>query len=479
MLASQPSGPGVGSHLTSMKADGSRLFIHTADVRGRFITRRRILFTVLIAIYLALPLVHIGGHPAMHLDVAARRFYLFGGTFNAQDFWRMLFVLTTVGFSLLFVTAWRGRVWCGWACPQTVFLEGVFRPIERFFDGPRERRIREQGAPWTAGKVARTVGKHATYLAVSSFIAHAALSLFLSTKDLAGMISEGPANHLTPFIWSVVVTGILYFNFSWFREQLCVVICPYGRLQSAMHDRDSIIIGYDAGRGEPRGRMLKVAQPEAPQGAPAAAEQRRGDCVDCRKCVAVCPTGIDIRNGLQLECLACTQCIDACDEVMDKLGKPRGLIRYDSLPGLQGQPRRVLRPRLILYGTLLAAAVTALTLSLVTRTPFEYNLLRFPGLPYVLEGTRIRNQLEVHLVNKNPTESTFQVKIEAPAGVEVVVSKPEVKLGSLEEVRIPLVLIAERGKQALPFTFQLEVVDGASGEVRRKEERFLAPPGMK
>ncbi len=464
---SQPQGPGTG-HLASIKEDGSRLAIHPSDVHGRFITRRRVVFALLIAIYVALPLVQVGGHPAIHLDIASRHFYLFGKTFNAQDFWLVLFLLTTAGFSLLFATAWLGRVWCGWACPQTVFLEGVYRQIERWIDGPRERRLKAAAGPWTPARVLRAVAKHGAWVLVSWLLAHVFLALFLSAKDLSAMVTHDPAGHPVAFAWAMAVTGALYFNFAWFREQLCVVLCPYGRLQSAMHDRDSLIIGYDLTRGEPRGRLVK-----AKQGAPDA--PRQGDCVDCRKCVTACPTGIDIRNGLQMDCIACAQCVDACDEVMDKLGRPRGLVRYDSLNGLAGQPSRVLRPRLFAYGAFLLVSVTALSMSLLRRTPFEANLLRFQGSPYLLEGSTVRNQFELHLVNKHPTSSTFTLKVELPVEASVVLPQKEVTLASLEDFRVPLFVTVERAEK-LPFSFRILVTDQGSGKVKDLEARFLGPP---
>jgi polyferredoxin len=482
--------------LGSVKADGSRNALHPADVRGRYLARRRALYAALIAFYVALPLVPVGGHPAVHLDVAARRFYLFGQTFNAQDLWLLLLVLTTAGFALLFVTAWLGRVWCGYACPQTVFLEGVYRRVERWVDGPRERRLKAQGAPWTAGRLAREGVKHGLYLAISWALAHVALAFFVSYAELRAMVVEGPAAHLTLFLWSMGVTGALYLNFAWFREQLCIAVCPYGRLQSAMTDRDSLIIGYDARRGEPRGRAL----PRAPSQARAAGEAiaarlsaaassgldtaasapasapARGDCVDCARCVVVCPTGIDIRHGLQMECIGCAQCVDACDEVMGKLGRPAGLIRYDSLRGLAGEGRRVVRPRLLAYGALLLTSTAALGAGLVTRTPFEANLLRRQGAPYGLDGALVRNQLELHLVNKNPGPTTFAVSVESPVPAQVVLPAPEVSVGSLESTHVPILVALERGHLSRPVLLTVRVRDAASGEVREVQTRFVGPP---
>ncbi|WP_426745411.1 cytochrome c oxidase accessory protein CcoG [Myxococcus faecalis] len=466
--APQRDGPPRIDQLSSIHADGSRKAIHPSDVSGRFITRRRVMFAVLLGIYVALPLVDVGGHPAVHLDVAARRFYLFGATYNAQDFWRVLFLGTALGFGLLFVTAWLGRAWCGWACPQTVFLEGLYRPIERLFDGPRERRLKQETSPWTPLRVARATAKHGAYVGVSLLVAHAALSLFVSAGGLVSMVSSGPATSPVAFTWAMAVTGALYFNFAWFREQLCVVVCPYGRLQSAMQDRDSLIVGYDTRRGEPRGRMVKVL--------PAHAAPPRGDCVDCRRCVTACPTGIDIRHGLQMECLACAQCIDACDEVMDRIGRPRGLIRYDSLKGLAGEPRRILRPRLALYGLLFVASVVGLVWTLARRVPFEANLLRFQGMPYLVEEGQVRNQFELHLVNKNPEPTTFTLSIQAPPSARGVIPQSQVKLGSLESFRVPLFILAPQGSTEVPFNFIVEVADSASGEVKRMEARFLGPP---
>ena len=489
-------GPNL-DRLSSIKEDGSRNTIHPADVKGRFVTGRRIVYAVLIAIYVLLPFVKIGGHPALYLDIASRRFFLFGLTFNAQDAWLVFFLLMTVGFGLLFFTAWLGRVWCGWACPQTVFLEGVYRTIERFFEGPREKRMRAAKGPMTLRLFARKAGKQAAFLLVSLALAHVFISFFVSIESLWKMVRQDPREHWVAFLWVMSVTALLYFNFAWFREQLCIVVCPYGRLQSAMADRHSLVIGYDVARGEPRGKITraeraqKLALPQLPADAKvagptplealaaeavAAPARTKGDCIDCRRCVVVCPTGIDIRNGLQLECIGCAQCVDACDEVMDKIGRPRGLIRYDSLAGLAGEERQVLRPRLFVYGAALAVVFAGLILgAVVGRNPFEANLIRVRGAPWIVDAGKIRNQYELHLVNKNAGATEFTIDVSVPEGAEVVVPSRQVKLDSLQSFRLPIFVSMEQDDFRQPFEVEVEVRDGASSRQKLVEGRFLGP----
>ena len=453
---------------SSIRPDGRRVAIHPIDVRGRFISARRIVFAVLMALYVAAPLVHVGGHPAVHLDVVNRHFFLFGATFNAQDFWIVLFLATALGFGLLLLTAWHGRAWCGWACPQTVFLEGLYRPIERWIDGTRARRLKRAGEPFTFANAARAVVKHALYVALSLLLSHVALSLFLSAADLSAMVREGPAKHPVPFTWSVVVTGALYFNFAWFREQLCVVLCPYGRLQSVLHDRDSIVIGYDVTRGEPRGprRRLPVVSEQEP---------KSGDCIDCKKCVYACPTGIDIRNGLQMECVACAQCIDVCDDVMTRIARPQGLIRFASQNELDGKARRVWRPRLAIYLVLSVGTILALVLSLSGRTSFEANLVRPPGVPWVIEDGRVRNQLEIHLVNKNPGTAGFHVVASASIPADIRLGQERISLASFEGARIPVMVTFARTDAHPGVKLEVDITDDARGTTRRQWVRLVAP----
>ncbi len=445
----------------ALPSDGKRHAIQPADVRGRFHRARNVVLAVLLALWAALPWVSLRGHPAVFLDVDERRFFLFGTTFNAQDTWMLFFVLTGVGFGLVYATAVAGRVWCGWACPQTVFLEGIFRRIERMVEGPRASRMRRNARPWTAGKVVRKLAKHTLYLAASFFVAHVFLSYFASLPKTLQMVRQSPSAHPEAFAWAAAMTALFYGNFAWFREQLCVVLCPYGRLQSALLDEHSLVVGYDAGRGEPRAK-------KGMEGA--------GDCVDCRRCVVVCPTGIDIRNGTQMECLACTACIDACDEVMDKLGRKRGLVRYDSQDGLAGKPRKILRPRVVLYAVLLLVGVAVAALATRTRRDFEVGMLRLPGEPYAMEGGEVRNMLQLHLVNKRASAAGYRVEVEPVPGMTAVVSMPSVTLQALSDARVPLVLSMRKERFHGGFPIKVNVTRaGDPRDATLVSATFLGP----
>lgn len=433
----------VVDNRSSIRNDGSRNYVHPADVHGRFTRARNAVFAALIAVYAIIPWVRINGRPAVQIDIEHRRFFLFGSTFNAQDIWMMFFLLTGVGFALVSLTAVAGRVWCGWACPQTVFLEGVFRKIERLIQGSREKRLRRNAGPFTFDTFWRKALTHALYLLGSLLLAHVFLSYFVSLPELFRMVRANPAAHPEAFAWAVGITAVLYFNFSWFREQTCVVLCPYGRLQSVLIDDDSLVIGYDVARGEPRGK------------ARAKAEGTAGDCVDCNRCVVVCPTGIDIRNGLQMDCVACTACIDACDEVMDKLHRPRGLIRYDSLHGLRGEARKFVRPRLGIYAVLGLLGLLVATFALRRHMDFEANVLRLPGDPYVVEDGVVRNAFQIHLVNKSGGRETFDVTPRARPETTFVMPMREVTLGAMAGTELPVFITLPA--RAFHGDFQAEI----------------------
>jgi cytochrome c oxidase accessory protein FixG len=446
-------------------ADGHRKFVYTADVHGRFTKYRRLGFAALIAIWIAAPLVRVGQHPLVFLDVEHRKFFLFGASFNAQDVWLMFFVLTGIAFTLAFLTSILGRVWCGWMCPQTVFLDFIFRPIERFVEGPREKRMRRDKGPWTLEKTARKLVKHVLYLGAAFFVAHVVLSFFVSIPAVLKMVVHKPSEHPEAFGWAAAMTLLFYGNFAFFREQLCLIVCPYGRLQASFVDADSLVIGYDQKRGEPRGKATGAARSHsAPD---------KGDCVDCNRCVVVCPTGIDIRNGLQLDCIGCAACIDACDDIMDKLGRKRGLVRYDSDRGLKGEERRILRPRLYVYMAMGVAGVVAFSIALFSRKSFEANLLRSPGAAFVTEGDTVRDAFNIHLVNKRDAAGRFTIAVPSD-GLSYSVASTTIELGPLQDTKIGLVVSSPKG-QSKDRPFILDIRREDDGEVKHVEGRFVGP----
>jgi cytochrome c oxidase accessory protein FixG len=446
----------------TINTDGSRNFLHPADVKGRWQRRKNAVFALLIAIYAVLPWIVVRGRPAVLIDIPGREAFLFGKTFTNQDFYLLFFLLSGIGFGLFVLTALWGRVWCGFACPQTVYLEGVFRRIERWIEGPRDTRIRRNRGPISRDKAARKLVKHLIFLGLSLLVAHVFIAYFIPARDLWGVVRSAPSQHWTAFLWVVGMTGIIYFDFSWFREQTCLVVCPYGRLQSAMIDSDTIVIGYDGRRGEPRSRTVEAA----------------GDCVDCRRCVVVCPTGIDIRNGLQLECVGCANCVDACDEIMERLGKPRGLVRYDSRRGFEsGTRRRLLRPRVALYAALGMVGLTVASIAVARRASFEVHALRTRGMPYTLEGGAIRNLLQVNIQNKGTERHVFFISMDAEGhgDVETVIAQPRLVLDGLADATVPIFATIRQDAYTEGFPLMIAVRDSASGEERQVEAHFLGP----
>jgi cytochrome c oxidase accessory protein FixG len=415
--------------VTTIRDDGSRRFIHPADVRGRFTAMRSLAGLVLMAVYVALPWIPVNGNPAVFLDVSNRQVHLFGLTLAPQDYWLAFFLVTGAGFILFYLTALLGRVWCGWACPQTVFLD-LIRRVERLIEGDSVARQGLDASPWTTGKVIRRGLKNLVFTLFALALAHVFLSYFVSLRGLYSMVLQSPLEHWSAFIFVFLMTGALWFDFAWFREQFCIVMCPYGRLQSALIDDDSIVIGYDRKRGEPRG---KLNTPGA------------GDCIDCRRCVQVCPTGIDIRQGLQLECIACSSCIDACDEVMDKLNRPRGLVRYDSTKGLAGLKRRFIRPRMLLYTALLLLGAVVMTVSVCSFRPATVSVVRMTGEPFYVEDGNVRNQFLIRIINKQNHVEIFKIRLlDAPEGWICGGSEDQVPVSALSEQIRPLIIVAPR-----------------------------------
>lgn len=361
------------SRLSTTGAKGERLFLYPADVKGFYRTQRIRVQIALIIFFLILPWIKIQGRQAILLNITERHFEIFGLSLRAHNAPLLIFVLAAAAFGLFFATAVFGRVWCGWACPQTVFIDGLFRRIERWVEGSAPKRQKLADEPLSVSKILKRTLKWSLYIICTLIITHSFLAYFVGTESLEEMILRPPAENLGSFLFMLISSLLILFDFAWFREQFCTILCPYGRLQSVLMDGTSTIVAYDIARGEPR-RTQEMKQSPS---------QKTGDCVNCYRCVQVCPTGIDIRRGLQMECIACTACMDACDEVMTKINKPTGLIRYDSL--IPKQKKAFLNLRAALYLTLCLISLGALITSLALIKPVDIEVLRAKDSPYTTQ----------------------------------------------------------------------------------------------
>ena len=390
----------VGRVLPTLNQDGSRRWIRPKPSFGRHYANRRVVAYALMFVFFIIPYIRVGGKPLVLLDLPRRQFTIGGTTFLPTDTLLLMLLMASILITIFLLTAILGRVWCGWACPQTVYMEFVFRPIERLFEGGRSgsvaldaKHIRGQLSP-------RRLAKYATYFVLALFLAHTFLAYFVGIDQLKVWVTRSPVNHPTSFAIMALTTGAIMFDFTFFREQTCMVACPYGRWQSALLDKQSLIVAYDAKRGEPRARG-KVRPANA------------GDCIDCGACTLTCPTGIDIRDGLQMECVHCTQCADACDAIMEKIGKPKGLIRYSSIAALAGEKPKRLRPRVVLYPVALAVTFGGFLVALATKSPADITILRGLGEPYVIEADgRVANQIRVKIANRTAEPRSYTIGVD-------------------------------------------------------------------
>lgn len=449
--------------LSTLTAEGKRRWVYPTRSKGRFDRRRLIVAWVLIALFVGLPLIKINGKPAILLHLATREFTFFGTTFYPTDTFLLLLILVGSVFSIILLTALLGRVWCGWGCPQTVYLEYVFRPIERWIEGPEHVRKRRNEGPWTFEKMWRKSARFGIYLIISLGLAHVFLAYFVGWDDLSSWLTRSPLEHSGSFFTMAFTTGLILFDFGYFREQMCTITCPYARMQSVLLDSDSLIVSYDPSRGEPRARRgKKKLALEAAGEIPA-----QGDCIDCAACVRTCPTGIDIRDGLQMECIACTQCVDACDVIMDNIGKPRGLIRYTSENEIAGKRARNFRPRTVIYLTIFAAIVVVLGALLATRSSFDINVGRVTGAPFVeLPDGKIANRLRLRVRNQTGQPVAYTVAVQDPANAEVQfvgVSPVELEPGEMKRTEVFVLLpAAELPDGRRQTTLRFDFGDGVS-----------------
>lgn len=448
--------------LSTLHRDGSRRQIRPKLATGRFLRRRHVVGYALIALFVALPYIHIGGKPAILLDLARTEFTFFGATFLPTDSLLLMLLGLTIVLAVFIFTALYGRVWCGWGCPQTVYMELVFRPLERLIEGsPQQQRQLDQG-----GFSRRRALKYGVFFVVSIVVAHTFLAYFVGVEPLYRWVQSSPLEHPVAFLIMAGVTGLMFLDFAYFREQMCIVACPYGRLQSVLIDQQSLIVGYDGKRGEPRGKVARKDSDDL------------GDCIDCSACVYTCPTGIDIRDGLQMECIGCTQCIDACDAIMDRIDRPRGLIRYTSQDDLAGKPRRLLRPRIIVYPALLVLVFALFVFELGSVEGAEVTALRNAAAPFsVLQTGEVSSPVRFRIINRTGDEHTYRFDLVDRGDTQLIAPRNPVPVGAGDKMEATFIVISpapafESGRREVQFR-----VSDSAGFEEVIEYTLLGPTG--
>lgn len=372
---------------------GGRKWVYAKKPSGKWWTRRSIVAAVLLALWIGIPFIKINGNPLVLLDIAHRKFIIFGAIFWAQDtFILALLMLSFVLFVVLFTVTF-GRFWCGWTCPQTIFLEMVFRRIEYWIEGDFRERLHLDNSPWTTNKILKKILKHGIFILISIAMTNVFLMWFIGSDRWLSLVAEPISEHAGGFSVMLLVSGVFYWIYSFFREQICTMVCPYGRMQGVLLDSKTIMVAYDYKRGEPRGAG------------------NTGDCINCKQCVSVCPTGIDIRNGTQLECINCTACIDQCNRVMEVTGKAPGLIRYASEAAISGGHTQIWNARNRAYSVVLLVIFSFFVYTLATRPAIETTILRTPGLLYQNQDTSISNVYNIKIVNKTHDNIPLELKL--------------------------------------------------------------------
>jgi cytochrome c oxidase accessory protein FixG len=443
---------------------GKRAWIYAQKPVGKFYKARTILSIVYLIVFFGLPFIKVDGEPLFLINILERKFIVFGVVFWSQDLFLFGFgMITFIVFIVLFTVIF-GRIFCGWICPQTIFLEMVFRRIEYWIEGDASHQKALNKQPWNAEKIAKKGLKVISFFIVSFVIANTFLAYIIGIDELKKLISEPIAQSKGTLTSLLLFTSAFFFVYSWFREQVCIIACPYGRLQGVLLDKNSIIVAYDYVRGEPRAKFSKKR------------EESKGDCIDCFQCVKVCPTGIDIRNGTQLECVNCTACIDVCDHMMESVGSPKGLIRYASEKGIADKERLKLTPRIIAYSAVLLVLVGVLITLLVSRTDLETSILRTPGMLYQKQGEdKISNLYNIKLVNKTRKEMDVVLKLEGGLGSVKMVGKDTIHLKKEDLASSAFFVILDKEKIKERKTKLVVDVYSNGKKIESVKTTFLSP----
>lgn len=415
----------------TMELSGKRKWVFPRKPKGKLTNYRNVVTYLLLLVFFTIPFLKINGNPFLKFDILAREFFIVGQPFYVQDFFILaLGAITSLVFIILFTVIY-GRIFCGWICPQTIFMEGVFRKIEYAIEGDRNKQLRLEQQEWNTEKIWKRGLKWTIYLIISIIISHLMYMYIVGYEKVFSIMKEGPINRPQDFIAMSLFTIAFYFVFAWFREQVCTLVCPYGRLQGVLIDKKTINVYYDFKRGENRSTWRKNEDRKA---------LGKGDCIDCNQCVVVCPTGIDIRNGQQLECINCTACIDACDEVMVKMALPKGLIRYASEDEIEKGEKFRFDGRMKAYTFVLLALVGFLGYLLADRASIEAKFIKPAGSSYYIREGKISNTYNYTLINKTNESKTVSIKVISPKNAEIVfnenhsivLKKDKISKGSLD-----------------------------------------------
>jgi cytochrome c oxidase accessory protein FixG len=455
----------LGSEYEYGKLYRSEDKVYPREVKGRFTTLRRIAMFVLLGAFYGGPWLTWGGRQAILFDLPARKFYVFGMTLWPQDFIYLALLLIILAVSLFFFTALAGRLWCGYACPQTVWTE-AFTWIEMAVEGDRMKRMKLDKAPWSFEKLRKKALKQFLWITLALFTGFSFVGYFVDVHELAGQLLGFEASPWTWF-WVLFYSFATYGNAGFMREQVCKYMCPYARFQGAMFDRDSLIITYDAERGEPRGGRRRSDDPQ---------EKGLGSCVDCTLCVQVCPTGIDIRDGLQYECIACAACIDACDSIMDKFDYPRGLIRYSTERALEHKKYRLVRPRTLVYTTILAGLLALMVTLMALRKPVILDVIRDRNALYRDVGRAgIENSYTIRVINKHNEHHEYVLSVSGIEEMTLSVDEPfEIDGESVYTLPVSVTVPHEYASGGQVIEFRVDAVDGSEISMTQ-ESRFRGP----
>ncbi len=395
----------------TMDQSGKRKWVFPKKPSGKYTNYRYLASIFLLIVYFAIPFMKINGNPVLLINILEREFFIFGQPFYPQDFFILaLGAIASIVFIILFTVVF-GRIFCGWICPQTIFMEMIFRKIEYAIEGDRNKQMRLDNQPWNGEKIWKRGLKWFIFAIISLIITHVMFMYIVGYKEVFKIMREGPFEHPTNFLVMILFTAAFYFVFAWFREQVCTLVCPYGRLQGVLIDKQTINVFYDFKRGENRSKWRKGEDRKA---------AGKGDCIDCNQCVVVCPTGIDIRNGQQLECVNCTACIDACDEVMVKTGLPKGLIRYATEDEIEREVPFKFTNRMKAYSVVLMLLIGFLGFLLYNRGAMEAKFLKPPGTSYIVRDGKIHNTYSYTLLNKTNTKKVVTIKILEPKHGEIM-----------------------------------------------------------